>query len=1226
MTKLRRYISILLILAMVLPFATQLMAEDLIDNPEIFSEVIEEHSDIQEGNILNEEELSIEEKKEFQDELSENDTNKIEGVTSHNVQIYPDNDDNTELAEKRIAVALLLDVSYSMEYNQEKPFYAMKNAAKEFCKTILEKNPNVRIALIRQYSNSFPVSFESGGYWSSDIHELEKTIDNIYYGSGTGIESAFKEANRLLSQIDADQKVIINMSDGAPNYGKTKDDGELFSKEEIEKESGEDKTYMRTANGTYDYIKKLMNAQQEYQIFSIGFFHADPDKKNISTQIGTKLMENAHNSGYYDATNEEELLEAYKKIADVVMSPISIEVKHKYMGGTLEHFRYILDVEVKNKYKLGIINSASITLNLKENGYVKGDKQRFINNFSDTVHEEFEVVIDKNKYSNGGRFEYEIIFSNNQVGSFKVKSFIPIVKNKDNFVFGKDSYSFENFSNNILLSYSDVESMYKATENKKLDLDVVDRKNIQLRIRQMRIDNHRMCPVDGKSSQQEPCNNSVGGHCYGMSVTSILNHGNIIGDETFYYGRDGVLYDIEKNDKIINIIQYYHIQQFLTAARENFDQTKEKFKKDARDVFNDLETNIESSKRNGTLLPLVCFRWFTEYKKGEGYWPAGHAVIATDIEHDDFEYNGKMYDSKVQFYDSNYPGLTVDSVNERKREIYYGKSYLLFNSKTGDWIIPAYKYTKPRFLLGGKSESIGSDYKNKSGENLAIIICVTNDLNEMSGVDYKTSIESYKSYIGFCNKFQEKLQLRDLSKKKKWKLVNSEIINYKDLYLMPEIGYNPDNEEVNRFDLVLSNNDSIFELSTEDNREIEFNNSIIFGEKFLSGETKEAKKLIFDPSGSVDLVGNKGEFLITIADNETKDGTFNVYTIEGSGEGDLKAVKTDEGLKLYGNYTSGTITFEDENGVVGKKDIETNKDVVEYKKQANKLYVSDEEREYNITVTKSDKVSSYNITEANGTNGKYKDGTEVVIKDVVCQDSFKPLVKIKVKDVERILEDENGEYKFILTDNTEVIISTDIGENIPNPEVPTPQQPIPEEPYVPGYEEHHYEPSNHSFANSKGYKLSVNKEEKKEEAASEFTTLFFYIDKPYYETIIDGQAHQIPMDVQPTIINERTMLPIRFVAEAIGAVVEWHQDTKSATFTKGVITATITLGNSVITVSDGRTIQMDANPTIINDRIMVPLTNISQIFGLTNGDLRDGINNDIEWDKDNYRVIIKIKK
>ncbi len=160
----------------------------------------------------------------------------------------------------------------------------------------------------------------------------------------------------------------------------------------------------------------------------------------------------------------------------------------------------------------------------------------------------------------------------------------------------------------------------------------------------------------------------------------------------------------------------------------------------------------------------------------------------------------------------------------------------------------------------------------------------------------------------------------------------------------------------------------------------------------------------------------------------------------------------------------------------------------------------------------------------------------------------------------------------------------------------------------------------------KQIKKEEKKEEPKVEATSEFTTLYFYLDKGYYETLIDGTAHQIPMDVQPTAINQRTMLPIRFVAEAIGATVEWHQDTKSATFTKDGITATITLGNPVITVSDGRTIQMDAEPIVISERIMVPLTNISQIFGMTNGDLKDGVDNDIEWDQENYRVIIKIKK
>ena len=189
-------------------------------------------------------------------------------------------------------------------------------------------------------------------------------------------------------------------------------------------------------------------------------------------------------------------------------------------------------------------------------------------------------------------------------------------------------------------------------------------------------------------------------------------------------------------------------------------------------------------------------------------------------------------------------------------------------------------------------------------------------------------------------------------------------------------------------------------------------------------------------------------------------------------------------------------------------------------------------------------------------------------------------------------------------------------------------------PSIPEYHGYFMEPSP-SYLNN-GYtprkeepkKEEPKKEEKKQEVAttSEYTTLYFYLDKGYYETMIDGQAHQIPMDVQPTAINQRTMLPIRFVAEAIGATVEWHQDTKSATFTKDGITATITLGKDEITVSDGRTIKMDAEPTVISQRIMVPLTNISQIFGLTNGDTRDGRNSDIEWDQENYRVIIKIKK
>ena len=42
----------------------------------------------------------------------------------------------------------------------------------------------------------------------------------------------------------------------------------------------------------------------------------------------------------------------------------------------------------------------------------------------------------------------------------------------------------------------------------------------------------------------------------------------------------------------------------------------------------------------------------------------------------------------------------------------------------------------------------------------------------------------------------------------------------------------------------------------------------------------------------------------------------------------------------------------------------------------------------------------------------------------------------------------------------------------------------------------------------------------------------------------NGEASQ--MDVAPTIVNDRTMVPVRFIAEALGGMVEWHEDIRTA--------------------------------------------------------------------------------
>lgn len=54
---------------------------------------------------------------------------------------------------------------------------------------------------------------------------------------------------------------------------------------------------------------------------------------------------------------------------------------------------------------------------------------------------------------------------------------------------------------------------------------------------------------------------------------------------------------------------------------------------------------------------------------------------------------------------------------------------------------------------------------------------------------------------------------------------------------------------------------------------------------------------------------------------------------------------------------------------------------------------------------------------------------------------------------------------------------------------------------------------------------------------------------------IDGQ--QIAFDVPPQLINDRTMVPLRAIFEALGATVDWNDDTQTVTSTKGGTTISL---------------------------------------------------------------------
>lgn len=96
--------------------------------------------------------------------------------------------------------------------------------------------------------------------------------------------------------------------------------------------------------------------------------------------------------------------------------------------------------------------------------------------------------------------------------------------------------------------------------------------------------------------------------------------------------------------------------------------------------------------------------------------------------------------------------------------------------------------------------------------------------------------------------------------------------------------------------------------------------------------------------------------------------------------------------------------------------------------------------------------------------------------------------------------------------------------------------------------------------------------------------------------VVDGNT-LTGLDMPPVIIDSRTLVPLRAIFEAMGAEVRWNGDTQkiTAVFDDGdeVI---MYIDNKAGTVN-GNAFRMDVAPKIINDRTMVPVRAIAEAVG-----------------------------
>ena len=98
----------------------------------------------------------------------------------------------------------------------------------------------------------------------------------------------------------------------------------------------------------------------------------------------------------------------------------------------------------------------------------------------------------------------------------------------------------------------------------------------------------------------------------------------------------------------------------------------------------------------------------------------------------------------------------------------------------------------------------------------------------------------------------------------------------------------------------------------------------------------------------------------------------------------------------------------------------------------------------------------------------------------------------------------------------------------------------------------------------------------------------------------NGEAVVFP-DAQPFVDeNNRTLIPVRFVAETMGADVNWNQQEQTAVIEQNGITIMVPVGSDTISVTqDGstNTIKMDTAAIVREERTYVPIRFVAEALG-----------------------------
>lgn len=109
------------------------------------------------------------------------------------------------------------------------------------------------------------------------------------------------------------------------------------------------------------------------------------------------------------------------------------------------------------------------------------------------------------------------------------------------------------------------------------------------------------------------------------------------------------------------------------------------------------------------------------------------------------------------------------------------------------------------------------------------------------------------------------------------------------------------------------------------------------------------------------------------------------------------------------------------------------------------------------------------------------------------------------------------------------------------------------------------------------------------------TTIIMTIDSPTMQ--VNGEIISIDENgTAPIVVDGRTMVPIRAVVEELGGEVSWDAAARTVTVTKDSDVISLTIDSNLAEVNS-QSVELDTTPVIVNERTLLPLRFVSENLG-----------------------------